>query len=356
LLVISGCSSSKTTEPPINEIPTTDVVTTDAPEAELYARGKRYFERGIYGDAKEAFQAIMTNFPLGPYAEFAEVKFADSVYESGDFITAATLYQDTLKNRPASENTSYVLYRSARSLHLSQNGIGRDMTNLEKALGLYDELATRFPNSPFTLASREYQQEATEKLKEHQESIASFYGKQRNFKAMAERETLIAERFPSLEEKNKINLAAARSKLDQERSTAVAKTTLPTTIQESRSTEQIPTIKPVAKQINTSARENSKSKENILATHMECDPEGHFVTVYLDRPISSAVIAETARKATRTDDYVSLSLPAFSIKGLRVECDGLKAEMNNSLLRISPSGELSGFTLAYPPRLIFQLD
>ncbi|NDC36661.1 MAG: hypothetical protein EBZ48_01265, partial [Proteobacteria bacterium] len=93
-LVLSACSSSESASPPkeadLKEIPTTETaLSNDASEAELMFRGKKYFETRVYGEAKKAFQSITSNYPLGPYADFAAVKYADTVFELQDYGAAA---------------------------------------------------------------------------------------------------------------------------------------------------------------------------------------------------------------------------------------------------------------------------
>jgi outer membrane protein assembly factor BamD len=181
-LLLAGCSSSDAPTPEkeaaLKEIPTTDAALSgDATEPELMFRGKRYFESQIYGEAKKAFQSITSNYPLGPYAEFAAVKYADSVFELADYPAAASLYEELSKNYPASEFAPYTLFRAARSHQLSQRGVGRDESALNKSVKLYQELLSKFPDSMFAGAGKGYLREAQENLADYERSVAEFYAK-----------------------------------------------------------------------------------------------------------------------------------------------------------------------------------
>ncbi len=180
-----GCSSSEpeVIEQKPKEIPTSLSTPSELSEEELIFRAKRYYEVGLYTESRENFEAIRATFPLGAYGEFAEIKSADALFDTGAFGEAARAYEEIARNRPVSEALPYVLFRAGRSHQLSQRGIGRDMTALDRAQEKYDELLTRYPNSRHAWAATEFLAVVMKDKEDYATSIRDFYRHQGKYAA-----------------------------------------------------------------------------------------------------------------------------------------------------------------------------
>ncbi len=196
--LLVGCSSSDKVSPelePPQELTLGSKAAVETPEAELLREAQRYFDSGVYSVAKDVFERLRDGYPLGAYAEFAAIKVADCEFESSNFPIAAALYEEFLKNRPASRSTPYVLLRAARSNQLANQGIGRDDTSLRRARDLYLELLDKYPNSPFAEGARTLLQQAELTLSENYVLIIEFYRKQGKDPAVLAREEKFREHF-----------------------------------------------------------------------------------------------------------------------------------------------------------------
>ena len=87
----------------------------------------RYTQTGVFTVSRDAFRSIQTGYPHGAYAEYAEIKVADSFFELRNYKEAALLYEDFLTHHPSSQSTPYVLYQAARSNRMIHRGVGRDV-------------------------------------------------------------------------------------------------------------------------------------------------------------------------------------------------------------------------------------
>ncbi|MFM1846869.1 MAG: outer membrane protein assembly factor BamD, partial [Pseudomonadota bacterium] len=197
-LSLGGCSSKPKGEPEPAEIPLGDITAVDTPEEELFAEAKNYYATELYSVARESFKSLAASYALGAYAEFAEIKAADAYFEMNEFDTARTMYEEFLRNRPASSSLPYVTMRAGRSFHLSHQGIGRDPQSLERALELYDTLIARYPSSVYADSARVYRSEVLRDLESSERVVADFYARKNNQRAAAAREELIAQKLTPL--------------------------------------------------------------------------------------------------------------------------------------------------------------
>ena len=196
---ILGCGNSvEETLKPLGgatEIVEEKVASIDTPEAELFENGKRYYQVALYSQAKETFEAIRDGYPLGPYAEFAEIKIADCEFQTAQYGSAALLYEEFLKNHPASVSSPYVLMRAAQSYQLSHRGIGRDSTSLHKALELYDQLLTRYPDSMHAGLAKEQRAQTQEYLAAYEKMVIDFYRNKGSTPATESRNKAFEQKF-----------------------------------------------------------------------------------------------------------------------------------------------------------------
>ncbi|MCB0321290.1 MAG: outer membrane protein assembly factor BamD [Bdellovibrionales bacterium] len=173
--VLTSCSSSSSEEVGPKEIPLSEEAKLEGSEQELFASAQRLYENGYYLVARDAFQSIVDGYPMGPYAEFSEIKLADTFFLATDYDEAAPLYEKFIKNYPSSGSSEYVLLKAGRSYQLVNTGLGRDREPLEKALALYNEFLDRFPDSLYRDQVYQYKREVQEELAQHEKMIADFY-------------------------------------------------------------------------------------------------------------------------------------------------------------------------------------
>lgn len=369
LVLLGGCSSSDVPSPEkeaaLKEIPTTEAALSgDATEPELIFRGKRYFESQIYGEAKKAFQSITSNYPLGPYAEFAAVKYADSVFELADYSAAASLYEELSKNYPAAEFAPYTLFRAARSHQLSQRGVGRDESGLKKAEKLYQELLVKFPDSMFADAGKGYLREAQENLAEYEKSVAEFYAKRGKENAASARQAEYSQKWEPL-----LSAAGAAS-TDQGKTNAelqrIAATLPPFAPPSANSISKVSiTAESVSNSLPSNSGENREGAAAVKPVHHQVTKidclTGPFpqIVLQLDRQIGDDIPLQFDLISEKSENFYQLLLPETGAQSyLERSCpDGSRATFtSDGKLRVYSTTKPSAITLGNPARIIVLLN
>lgn len=155
--------------------------------AELLDKGKDFYSNGLFSLARENFHSLLLRYPNSAYAEFAELKKADSVFFSGEFQEAASLYSIFYEGRTGSSNRDYALFAMGRSLELSYNGAGREIEPLMKAKIAYQRVIKNYPKSAFYKSAKRYLKDVIVKIDQSKVSIINYYKEMGNTKAMKAR-------------------------------------------------------------------------------------------------------------------------------------------------------------------------
>lgn len=199
ITLLSGCGFWSSPDPEDGEAkeikPKDAAETTDAPEAELVAEGKRLFEARMYSVARESFQSLKERYPFGAYATFADIKVADTYFYNGEYNEAAKFYEGFIKNYPASPDLPYVELQAARSHINSSKGAGRDRQPLERALTILDSIVTKYPDTSYAHTARRERAPVVEQLAAYDRLIIAFYEQRENAAAVAVRERQFKERW-----------------------------------------------------------------------------------------------------------------------------------------------------------------
>jgi outer membrane protein assembly factor BamD len=196
--LLSGCSSGAkeiNPDPELKEIVTKKDGQEDTPEHIILGSAKKSYQNHLFSVAKEQFTSLQSNFPTGPYADFAEIKIADCSFYSGDYDLAAPLYEDYAKNHPGTMTAAYALLMAARSYHLSSKGVGHDAHALEKARELYLRLLELYPDSVYNKQAASYLRSTIEDLTTNEIEVAEFYKKMGMDEAYAARVKVVEDKW-----------------------------------------------------------------------------------------------------------------------------------------------------------------
>lgn len=195
---LSGCfgSSDPTPEPEAKELRANDdPLATEVPEAELTRLAKKLYQVGMYTVARDSLASLKDRYPMGAHAAFAELKHADSFFFNHENDQAAKLYEDYLKNHPASPEAPYVKLQAARSHVASARTSGRDRHPWERALVMYDEVVTSYAGTSYADVARIERMGVIRELSAYDREIIEFYRKNGNTAAVEDRERRFSERW-----------------------------------------------------------------------------------------------------------------------------------------------------------------
>lgn len=209
-LQLTGCSilgGGEDTEPdseptsesaqdlPAKELGAEEKNAPRTPEGEMFREAQRLFQSKMFSLSKQGFQNLYDQYPMGAYAEFAEVKLADAHFYGNEFAEAAKRYEEYARSHPASANIPYVTLQAARSLVLSSKGGGRDRNPREKALTLFDSVIEKFPNTAYAAAADKERLKVVEELSSYDKMIMEFYQRRENTAAVEARRKHFNQRW-----------------------------------------------------------------------------------------------------------------------------------------------------------------
>lgn len=347
-LILSGCSSTPPPEPEAKELPSTkgSSLVDSSSEEGLFNNAKRLYVSGLYSVAKDAFQSLATNYALGPYGEFAEIKSADAEFLGGDMSAAATAYEAFATNRPSSSSVPYALLRGAQCYKLAFQGTGRDPASLEKSLALCEKLISRFPSSPYSGVARQVRLEALREIVEHERQIAQFYARQEDQKAYAAREAALATKWDPL----------VRASEDAATTPALVPQPLPLA-------DDLAKVEPAAAPVATTEEADTlmagvqvETAQTMFAIE-RATCSGNMIFLYLKAPFSDLAFLKAHHQLDiAAGTPLTIALPDAGSEGIELDCFGSK-DLSISrdgvvTLQPPPASTATLMALEQPPRLV----
>lgn len=349
--LLVGCGSSDPPEPEVTEITPGKAERVEGPESEVVQFAKQLYAAGLYSVAQDSFASLRESYPLSPYTELAEIKLADADYENKQYDAAALRYEEFLKNHPASPSTAYVLLRAARSHHLSFGGLGRDISPLNQAITLYEQLIKQYPQSPYTLAAADFRQECVETIAEYERSVGRFYAKQGSQEAALARFDYTKNQVEPLVENAKAHSAKVHEQFEHARSF----------ITQSPALAEPPAAKPVRLPegvMAASLQPLPVSPNGLYVEKVDCNTgEKRRVIIYLSRRIDDQEFTAKLRDIRGTG-AIELQLPGAVSREINMTCfQNMPLTVSSSgMLRLQGATQATGFTLSTPPRVVLVLN
>lgn len=355
LATSQACSGKKAPEPeaaPV-ELQKSSIKAVDTPELTLFEQAKRHYTNGLYSSARENFEALRDTYSSGPYAEFARIKIPDAYFETGEYGTAASLYEEFIKAYPSSPSVPYAMLRTGRSYHLSSRGVGRDIAPIEKAKEQYDLLIEKYPSSPYASAAKEFRKAALVVLADHEKFIANFYEKQERGKAAEAREQSYSQKSVEI----KREAAERRASLPRRAPPSEVPAVIAANRLQPGQQVQAPPLPPQRR------REDApllpEGDERLAVQKLECEHSGvRQIFVYLNQEVTEdKLLPKIAMRYFPTllgMGALNLKLPGVQAKQTVMDCFGrndLSMTMEGSLT-IAGAKQAELMTLSSPPRLL----
>ncbi|MFH1017505.1 MAG: outer membrane protein assembly factor BamD [Pseudomonadota bacterium] len=150
----------------------------------LYEHAMKLFQNKDYTDSIPFFESLKNRFPQSPYATESELKIADAYFAKDDFAEAEASYESFRSLHPTHPQIPYVVSRIGMT-HFKRipSGIDRDPLHTERALAVFNELVTRWPDSPEAKQAAPLAKKCERALAQHEMYVANFYIKQKQFEA-----------------------------------------------------------------------------------------------------------------------------------------------------------------------------
>jgi outer membrane protein assembly factor BamD len=145
-----------------------------SPEA-LYARGMEALEAQRYAQAVTAFDAVEREHPYSAFATNAKLMSAYSEYMRNRYTEALGALDRFIQLHPAHRDIAYAYYLRALSYYEQINDTQRDQRTTEQAMAALQDVANRFPNTPYARDARLKMDLARDHLAGREMTIGRFY-------------------------------------------------------------------------------------------------------------------------------------------------------------------------------------
>jgi outer membrane protein assembly factor BamD len=143
-LLISGCGDSDK-DKPAGPAPPVEV---------LYNNGLDAMNTRRFSSAGDQFNTLEQNYPFSTWAVNAQIMQGYSLYLQNKYGDAIATLDRFIQLHPAHREIAYIYYLRALCYYEQIADIQRDQKGTEQAMAALQEVATRFPNSPYANDAR----------------------------------------------------------------------------------------------------------------------------------------------------------------------------------------------------------
>ena len=143
LLLVAGCETGD--EPEVYE---------EKPVDSLYNEAMDALEGGAYKPASNLFDEVERQHPYSPWATRAQILAAYSYYQANEYDEAVAALDRFIRLHPANAEVPYAHYLKGISYYERISDVGRDQEMTQEARTAFEELVSRYPESPYARDAR----------------------------------------------------------------------------------------------------------------------------------------------------------------------------------------------------------
>lgn len=177
----------------------------DASQRALYESAQQSLLSRNYSESITRLQRLEARFPVGNYAEQAQLELIYASHMVGDHEAAEAAADRFIRLHPQHPNVDYAYYMRglgslARDRGIFRRFLGtdisrRDVTNIKQAFVQFNELVSQFPASPYAKDSRQRMIYIRDVLAATELHVATYYLGRGAFVAAANRVRYVIENF-----------------------------------------------------------------------------------------------------------------------------------------------------------------
>lgn len=121
----------------------------EVPVEELYNQAFDLSQAEKHKKAADAFNEVDRQHPYSDWATRAQLMAAYNYYEADDYDEAVAALDRYISLHPGSSDISYAYYLKGLSYYEQISDVGRDQKTTQDAMDTLQEVATRFPDTPY---------------------------------------------------------------------------------------------------------------------------------------------------------------------------------------------------------------
>ena len=162
-------------------------ILADVPAADIYDQAVARLAKKDTSGAAKKFGQLEKDYAYSDWARKGLLMETAAQFQGGQYQDAIDSGGRYYKLYPNSPDAPYALYLQAMSYYSQVPDISRDQTQAGKALDLFNEIATKYPNSEYANDAKYKIQVTRDQLAGKEMSIGRFYLARKNYTAAVNR-------------------------------------------------------------------------------------------------------------------------------------------------------------------------
>ncbi|MDG2327214.1 MAG: outer membrane protein assembly factor BamD [Halioglobus sp.] len=194
-LIIIGCSGN-------DELPD---IAADTGEQQIYEEAQRYLRNKNWNLAVRSLQVLESRYPFGKYAEQSQLEIIYAHYNGYEHDAAVEAAERFIRLHPAHPNVDYAYYMKGLAAFAGNDDIfsrflptdesERDVSQAKEAFAEFNQLVSRFPDSPYAPDARARMVHLRNLLARHEILVANYYFRRGAYMAATNRGRYVVENF-----------------------------------------------------------------------------------------------------------------------------------------------------------------
>ncbi|WP_461516328.1 outer membrane protein assembly factor BamD [Porticoccus sp.] len=174
-------------------------------EQDFYTIIQKDLGLGYWENAIENLEALEAQYPFGDYAEQAQLELIYSYYKSSDYEAAIAAADRFIRLHPQHPNVDYAFYLKGLASFVQSKGFfeqllpsdetKRDPGTARNSFATFNELLSRYPESPYASDARKRMVYLRNVLARHEIHVANYYFLRGAYVAAANRGRYVVENF-----------------------------------------------------------------------------------------------------------------------------------------------------------------
>lgn len=161
----------------------------------IYAAGLEALDRREFARAGQLFDLVEREYPYSPFASNARLMSAYSEYMRNRYTEALGALDRFIQLNPAHRDIAYAYYLRALCYYEQINDNQRDQRTTEQAMAALQDVANRFPNTPYARDARLKMDLARDHLAGREMVVGRFYQNRRLHAAAIGRFRRVVDEF-----------------------------------------------------------------------------------------------------------------------------------------------------------------
>ncbi|MEA2860066.1 MAG: outer membrane protein assembly factor BamD [Methylobacteriaceae bacterium] len=159
----------------------------DIPADDIYDQGLARLHKKDYSSAAKSFGDLEKQYPYSQWSRKGLIMTTFSHYEEGKYEDAIASANRYVSLYPSSPETPYAIYLAGMSYYNQIPDVARDQERAEKALGYFNQIVQKFPQSEYATDAKFKMQVARDQLAGKEMGVGRFYMQRRNWTAAINR-------------------------------------------------------------------------------------------------------------------------------------------------------------------------